>query len=155
MGRVQAALLHLLAEAGQPPGQLVFMNGSVSEATFRWQTNGARPCSVAQIWRPGNPTHDSNGAFVSYNAECKVYLKCLHPRCRCFSSSEGQFLGFLQVSAPEGTPGSVMAGHSAFPVTWPVVSGHKRVLVGGDDPPSRLVSQRKLPLPNGRRSELK
>ena len=150
MGRVQAALLHLLAEAGQPPGRLAFMNGSTREATFRWQTNAARPCSVAQIWRPGNPTHDSNGALVSYNAECKVYLKCLHPRCRCFCSGDGQFLGCMQqLPVPEGEPVTVLVGESPPSINRPVASGRKRALDGRDDQPSRLASQRTPPVSAG------
>ena len=85
----------LLRKSGQPPGRLLMMQGTVEAATFRWDAS-PRPCSVAQIWRPADPTHQSNGAYVTYDSSRAVFLKCLHSECLKLNRGSGLFLGYLQ-----------------------------------------------------------
>ena len=58
--------LTLLRNAGQPDGTLQLKEGDVHTATFQWATNVQRCCCTAQIWRPADPTHDKNGAYVCH-----------------------------------------------------------------------------------------
>jgi len=88
------SLIVLLRKAGQPEGRLQPLNCTVERATFRWDAS-PRPCSVAQIWRPANPQHLSNGAFVTYDLSRAVFLKCLHSECQKLSRGRGVFLGYL------------------------------------------------------------
>ena len=91
-----ASVTSLLRQSGQPDGRLQPMPNPSFGTSFRWMVTAgdARQCSVAQIWRPSNPTHDSNGAIVSVHASGAVFLKCLHPECLRLSAGPGTFLGF-------------------------------------------------------------
>ena len=91
---IVSALLTLLHNAGQPDGTLQLKEGDVHTATFRWATNVPRRCCTAQIWRPADPTHDKNGAYVSYDRSRAVFLKCLHPQCLRYRG-RGEFLGYV------------------------------------------------------------
>ena len=76
-------LLQLLQKQGQPSGTLTFANESQHEYKLRWQVlpDLTRPCMTAQIWRPSQASHKSNGAWVSIDRYGGVYLTCLHPQC--------------------------------------------------------------------------
>ena len=54
-----------------------------------------RPCSIAQIWRPLQPTHMNNGAWVSIDHNRQVFLKCLHPECQRLDKGRGLFIGHI------------------------------------------------------------
>ena len=73
----------MLRRQGQPNGTLTIVSASESELKFRWQVplDLLRPCMTAQIWRPSQAGHKSNGAWVSVDSHGGVYLICLHPRC--------------------------------------------------------------------------
>jgi hypothetical protein len=66
----------------------------------------ARPCSIAQIWRPLQPVHINNGAWVSIAGNRQVFLKCLHPECQRLDKSKGLFIGHipLQVDLRDKAP---------------------------------------------------
>jgi hypothetical protein len=66
----------------------------------------ARPCSIAQIWRPLQPVHINNGAWVSIDGIRQVFLKCLHPECQRLDKSKGLFIGHipLQVDLRDKAP---------------------------------------------------
>ena len=87
----------LLQQIGQPDGSLSPASGSSNESTFRWQVlNGTvRPCSIAQIWRPLQPTHMNHGAWVSIDHNRQVFLKCLHPECQRLDKGRGLFIGHI------------------------------------------------------------
>ena len=62
------AFLHqLLHKQGQPKGELTMINQTESELRFRWQVTPGlfRPCMTAQIWRPSQAGHTSNGSWIS------------------------------------------------------------------------------------------
>ena len=110
---VEESVRALLRQAGQPEGRLQLLSNTDNRATFRWDAR-PRPCSVAQVWRPANPQHLSNGAFVTSDSSRAVFLKCLHSECQKLSRGRGVFLGYLppltDVSAvlrgPRDTPSS-------------------------------------------------
>ena len=70
------------------------MHDTVEAATFRWDAS-PRPCSVAQIWRPADTTHQSNGAYVTYDSSQAAILKCLHSECPKLNRGSRLFLGYL------------------------------------------------------------
>ena len=75
-------LYQLLRKQGQPDGLLTLASESESNIKFRWQVHsGLRPCMTAQIWRPSQAGHTSNGAWVSVDRHGGVFLICLHPQC--------------------------------------------------------------------------
>ena len=76
-------LRQLLHKQGQPSGVLTLANKTESELKFRWQVSPGllRPCLTAQIWRPSQPGHMSNGSWVTVDSSGGVYLSCLHPQC--------------------------------------------------------------------------
>ena len=76
-------LYQMLRRQGQPDGTLTLASESTSEIKFRWQVPSGllRPCMTAQIWRPSQAGHKSNGAWVSVDRHGGVYLICLHPQC--------------------------------------------------------------------------
>ena len=86
------SLLALLRKAKQPEGQLQAKEDD--PFTFRWTTSLPRPCCAAQIWRPANPLHDRNGAYVTYDSSHAVFLKCLHLQYLRFGRRR-EFLGYL------------------------------------------------------------
>ena len=92
-----ASLQSLLRKNGLPEGNFVLMTGNAQAASLRWGTsNGAKwPCSVAQIWRPADPSHDGNGGIVSFDRTRAVFLKCLHPECQRLNRGRGVFLGYI------------------------------------------------------------
>ncbi len=56
----------MLCRQGQQNGTLTIVSESKSELKFRWQVPGfADPCMTAQIWRPSQAGHKSDGAWVS------------------------------------------------------------------------------------------
>ena len=81
-------------KSGQPEGRLLIMHDTVEAATFRWDAS-PRPCSVAQIWRPADTTHQSNGAYVTYDSSQAAILKCLHSECPKLNRGSRLFLGYL------------------------------------------------------------
>jgi hypothetical protein len=91
---VEESVRALLLQARQPEGQLQLLSNTDNRATFRWDAR-PRPCSVAQIWRPANPQHLSNGALVTHDPSHAVFLKCLHSECLKVSRGRGIFLGYL------------------------------------------------------------
>jgi hypothetical protein len=91
---VEESVRALLRQAGQPEGRLQLLSNTDNRATFRWDAR-PRPCSVAQIWRPANQQHLSNGALVTHDPSHAVFLKCLHSECQKVSRGRGIFLGYL------------------------------------------------------------
>ena len=73
----------MLHRHGQPNGTLTLTSDSEHDIKFRWQVPSdlLRPCLTAQIWRPSQAGHKSNGAWVSVDRYGGVYLICLHPQC--------------------------------------------------------------------------
>ena len=54
----RAAIRKLLADNGHGEGKLT----KTGKRAYRWDSDGARPCIYAKVWRPMQPSHDSNGA---------------------------------------------------------------------------------------------
>ena len=117
-----AFVLKALQEAGQPNGQLTPVRECAGATTFRWITANDRPCAVAQIWRPENPRHNSNGALVTVDATRAIFLKCLHPDCQRLSPGRGLFLGYLPPLDTNGAKALACASNQR---------SCKRVLSGG------------------------
>ena len=94
---VMSSLSVLLEKHGLSGGELRPMQVTMYAASFRWQVapGSTRPCLIAQIWRPSNPTHVHNGAVISYDRSRAVFLKCLHPECLRLGRGPGTFLGYI------------------------------------------------------------
>ena len=84
----QRIVTALLRKSGQPEGRLLMIRGTLEAATFRLDAR-PRPCSVAQIWRPADPMHRSNGAYLTYDSTRAVILKCLHLECQKLNRGSG------------------------------------------------------------------
>ena len=95
----RAAIRKLLVDGGHGEGKLT-RNG---ERTYRWDSDGARPCIYAQIWRPTQPSHDSNGAWIRIGRDGKASLYCLHEECRRRGAGDGEYLGQVPVAAEPKT----------------------------------------------------
>ena len=102
-------LYQMLRRQGQPNGTLTLVSESASEIKFRWQVPSdiLRPCMTAQIWRPSQAGHKSNGAWVSVDRHGGVSLICLHPQCLqrgyCNKRLLGQTpLSLLSLHSPAG-----------------------------------------------------
>ncbi len=93
---ILSTLHKLLTLHGLPDGRLTGQRGDIHEASFRWgATKGVKwLCLIAQIWRPADPSHDSNGGIVSYDRSRAVFFQCLHPDCQRWSQKPGIFLGY-------------------------------------------------------------
>jgi hypothetical protein len=93
-------LRQLLHKQGQPSGALTLVNQTKSELKFRWQVSPGllRPCMTAQIWRPSQPGHTSNGSWVTVDSSGGVYLTCLHPQCLQRGYSNKRLLGYVPLS---------------------------------------------------------
>jgi len=88
------ALLVQARCTGQLKGRLKLLSNTNNRATFRWDAQ-PRPCSVAEIWRPADQQHLSNGVFVTHDSSRAVFLECLHSECQNVSRGRGIFLGYL------------------------------------------------------------
>ena len=108
---ILSSLFALLRNAGQPDGRLQAKEGDA--CTFQWTTFSPLPCCVAQLWRPTNPSHDTNGAYVTYDSSHAVFLKCLHPQCLRFGG-RGEFLVYLAPVSSTTTTENDTAPMSAF-----------------------------------------
>ena len=93
-------LLQLLHRQGQPNGALTLVSASKGDIKFRWQvpSNTLRPCLTAQIWRPSQAGHKSNGAWVLVDNYGGVYLTCLHPQCLQRGYCNKRLLGYAPLS---------------------------------------------------------
>ena len=149
-------LLHtLLRQHGMPDGQLRPLRSGTHEASFRWGVAGNTkwPCFVARSWRPADPTHNSNGAIVTFDKTRAVFFKCLHPECQRWSRGSGDFLGYVpyclaSTSAPVGVAGGgparqrsekrPMSSMLATPHA-PAAMAKKRILTGVGTPPVSCV----------------
>ena len=68
-------LYRILKQQGHPEGRLTSQGQKFGMETFRWEVSpNRRPCTVAQQWRPDDPTHDSNAALVQVDSIGAVYL---------------------------------------------------------------------------------
>jgi len=116
------ALLH---QHGLPAGTLHCQKGNIHEGSFRWGADkGAQwPCLVAQVWRPANPTHDSNGGMVSFDRSRAVFFQCLHPDCQRLSRKPGVFLGYVPMYDP-----NVQTQDSTHSGSLPKTRGAKRMM---------------------------
>jgi hypothetical protein len=73
---------------------------------------------TAQIWRPSQASHKSNGAWVSIDRYGGVYLTCLHPQClkrghcnrRLLGQAPLSLLAQLNDSGASQAPGQDEAG---------------------------------------------
>ena len=93
-------LLQLLQKQGQPSGTLTFANESQHEYKLRWQVlpDLTRPCMTAQIWRPSQASHKSNGAWVTIDCHGEIHLICLHPQCLHRGYCNRRLLGYAPLS---------------------------------------------------------
>ena len=132
---ILSSLFALLRNAGQTDGRLQAKEGDA--CTFRWTTFSPRPCCVAQLWRPANPSHDTNGAYVTYDRSHAVFLKCLHPQCLRFGG-RGEFLGYLAPVSSTTTTENDTAPMSAFQ------RGQKRRLEASPKTGKRFTVERSL-----------
>ena len=99
--RALSDFLHqLLRKQGQPNGTLTMANQTESELRFRWQVASGllRPCMTAQIWRPSQAGHMSNGSWISVDRLGGVYLICLHPQCLQRGYCNRRLLGQVPLS---------------------------------------------------------
>ena len=91
-----------LRAQGYPEGYLALTSDRQS---YRWGTSAGvpRPCQTAQIWRPLQPEHKSNGARISVSPTGQVFLQCLHEQCRKVSNGQRWYLGTLppELLSPE------------------------------------------------------
>jgi hypothetical protein len=76
------------------------INQTESELRFRWQVAPGilRPCITAQIWRPSQAGHMSNGSWISVDCLGGVYLICLHPQCLQRGYCNRRLLGQVPLS---------------------------------------------------------
>ena len=90
------AIRALLATTVGVGGGTFKVSGDTGGAlAFRWQAPEPRPCIIAQLWRPSDPNHASNGALILCRPDGRVFLRCLHPRCQLLEEAPGQHLGEL------------------------------------------------------------
>ena len=94
---IVASIKELLCAQGHPEGRLI---SSSDGRSYRWEILGglARPCLTAQIWRPAQPEHKSNGARISVDSAGRVFLKCLHTQCRSVSGGQRCYVGTIPSS---------------------------------------------------------
>ena len=95
-----AFLRQLLHKQGHSSGALPLVNTTRSELKFRWQVSPGllRPCMTAQIWRPSQPGHLSNGSWVTVDSSGGVYLTCLHPQCLQRGYCNRRLMGCIPLS---------------------------------------------------------
>ena len=145
-----SSLLNLLQQHGLPKGGLAPIQGS--STAFRWGPDMAVdwPCTVAQIWRPGNPTHDSNGGIVTIHQNRAAFFKCLHPDCQRLNKGPGIFVGYIancdgpaNISAMDAAGAQTMTRGVKRKVFKPIFNaspGHKKVTKHGTIPSTTNTS---------------
>ena len=155
-------LHQLLRRQGQPNGTLTLASESEKDIKFRWQVPSGllRPCMTAQIWRPSQAGHKSNGAWVSVDHHGGVYLICLHPQCLQRGYCNKRLLGQAPLlllnlySAATGVASQSLAFQSAAKQSGgrseadESMRGKQRLCARG---PPRLdsLTHRALPIPKG------